>query len=164
MSSEKPEPLFSVDLMKPEDLPEILAIEAASFRTPWTRGMFQDELRLPHAQCMVVRARQAEKTQVAAYIIFWLVADEVHLHNIAVRGEFRRQGLASGLMKFMRDIAQQAGADRQTLEVRESNAGAINLYRRCGFVVKGKRPRYYDDTREDALVMWAEVRQNGHHE
>jgi ribosomal-protein-alanine N-acetyltransferase len=164
MSSEKIEPLFSVDLMKTEDLPEILAIEAASFVTPWTKGMFQDELRLPHAQCLVIRARQAEKTQVAAYIIFWLVAGEVHLHNIAVRGEFRRKGLASGLMNLMRDIALQVGADCQTLEVRESNTGAINLYRRCGFVVKGKRPRYYDDTREDALVMWAEVRQNGHHE
>ncbi len=164
MSSEKTGPLFNVDLMKPEDLPEILAIEAASFRTPWTKGMFLDELRMPHAQCLVVRAQQAEKTQVAAYIIFWLVADEVHLHNIAVHGEFRGKGLASNLLKLMRDIARQVGAARQTLEVRESNTGAINLYRRCGFVVKGKRPRYYDDTREDALVMWAEVRRNEHHE
>lgn len=164
MSSEKTGPLFSVDLMKPEDLPEILAIEAASFRTPWTKGMFQDELRLPHAQCLVVKAQQAGKTRIAAYIIFWLVADEVHLHNIAVCGEFRRQGLAFNLLSLMHDIALQVGAARQTLEVRESNTGAINLYRRCGFVVKGKRPRYYDDTREDALVMWAEVRQNGHDE
>lgn len=164
MFSEKTGQLFSVDLMREEDLPEILAIEAASFVTPWTRGMFQDELRLPHAQCLAVKARQAEKTQIAAYIIFWLVADEVHLHNIAVRGEFRRQGLAAGLMKIMRDIAGQVAATRQTLEVRESNAGAISLYRRCGFVVKGKRPLYYDDTREDALVMWAEVRQDDHHE
>ncbi len=164
MSSEKTGLFFSVDLMKPEDLPEILAIEAASFRTPWTRGMFQDELRLPHARCLVVRAQRAEKTRIAAYIIFWLVADEVHLHNIAVCNEFRRQGLAAGLMKLMRDIALQVGAARQTLEVRESNTGAINLYRRCGFVVKGKRPRYYDDTREDALVMWAEARQDDHHE
>jgi ribosomal-protein-alanine N-acetyltransferase len=164
MSSEKSGRLFSVDLMKQEDLPEILAIEAASFMTPWTKGMFIDELRMPHARCLVVKSQQPGKTRIAAYIIFWLVADEVHLHNLAVHSEFRRQGLASSLMRFMRDIAVQVGAICQTLEVRESNAWAINLYRRCGFVVKGKRPRYYDDTREDALVMWAEVRQDGHHE
>ncbi|MDD3250258.1 MAG: ribosomal protein S18-alanine N-acetyltransferase [Smithellaceae bacterium] len=164
MSSEKAAALFVVDLMQPGDLPEILAIEASSFRTPWTGGMFQDELQAPHARCLVVRAQQAEKARIAAYIIFWLVADEVHLHNIAVCVDFRSQGLARNLMKLMRDIALAAGAGRQTLEVRESNTGAITLYHRCGFVVKGKRPRYYDDTREDALVMWAEVRQNGHHE
>ena len=61
MSSEKTGPLFSVDLMKPEDLPEILAIEAEYLRKHWTRGMFQDELRLPHAQCMVVREKKEGK-------------------------------------------------------------------------------------------------------
>jgi len=56
-------------------------------------------------------------------------------------------------------LRRKWGLQRQTLEVRESNLGAINLYRKCGFVVKGKRPRYYTDTNEDALVMWAENEQ-----
>ncbi len=159
MSSENPKQQVSVDLMKKGDLPEILAIERASFPTPWTEGMFLDELRITHAQCLVLKIEIEGKTFIAAYIIFWFVADEVHLHNLAVSNEFRRQGLAYNMMNLMTDIALQAGINRQTLEVRESNHEAINLYRKCGFVVKGRRPLYYTDTHEDALVMWAENQQ-----
>jgi ribosomal-protein-alanine N-acetyltransferase len=159
MSSENTKQQVSVDLMKKEDLPEILAIERASFPTPWTEGMFLDEIKTTHAQCLIIKIEIEGKTFVAAYIIFWFVADEVHLHNLAVKNEFRRQGLACNMMNLMKDIAAQVGITRQTLEVRESNLGAINLYRKCGFVVKGKRPRYYTDTNEDALVMWAENEQ-----
>ena len=156
MSSEKKKRQVSVDLMKKEDLPEILAIESESFPTPWTEGMFLDELRTTHAQCLVINVEMDGKKIIAAYIIFWFVVDEVHLHNLAVRNEFRRQGLAYNMMNLMKDIAAQVGITRQTLEVRESNQKAIQLYRKCGFVVKGKRPQYYTDTREDALVMWFE--------
>ena len=159
MSSENTMQFVSVDLMKKDDLPEILAIEQEAFPTPWTEGMFLDELRTNHAQCLSIKTEVAGKTFIAAYIIFWFVADEVHLHNLAVRKEFRRQGLGYNLMHLMKDIAAQVGIERQTLEVRESNQRAINLYRKCGFVVKGKRPQYYTDTREDALVMWAENHQ-----
>ena len=149
----------SVDLMKKDDLPEILAIERASFSLPWTEGMFLDEIRTTHAQCLVVKIDIEDKVIIAAYIIFWIVADEVHLHNLAVRNEFRRQGLASNLMRLMKDITAQVGDMRHTLEVRASNDPAINLYRKCGYVVKGRRPQYYTDTREDALVMWDEEKQ-----
>jgi ribosomal-protein-alanine N-acetyltransferase len=155
MSCENPTQHFSVDLMKSSDLPEILAIERVSFPTPWTEGMFLDELRTQHAQCLVVRVEIDSKVVIGAYIIFWLVAGEVHLHNLAVRKEFRRQGLAYNMMILMKDIAEQLGATGQTLEVRESNTEAIHLYRKCGFDVKGRRPRYYTDTQEDALIMWA---------
>ena len=159
MSSENTKQQVSVDLMRKEDLPEILAIERASFSEPWTEGMFLDELKTTHAQCLSIKVEREGKAYIAAYIIFWLVADEVHLHNLAVRSDFRRQGLACSMMNLMKDIAAQVGITRQTLEVREANLGAINLYRKCGFVVKGKRPRYYTDTNEDALVMWAENEQ-----
>jgi len=147
--------------MKKEDLSEILAIERASFPTPWTEGMFKDELKTIHAQCLVVKIEIEGKIFIAAYIIFWFVVDEVHLHNLAVKDEFRKQGLAYSMMNLMKDIAANVGITRQTLEVRESNHQAINLYRKCGFVVKGRRPLYYTDTHEDALVMWAEKKQVG---
>lgn len=154
MSSENTNQQVSVDLMKPSDLTEILAIEQVSFPTPWTERMFQDELRTKHAQCLVVKVDIDGKAVIGAYIIFWMVADEVHLHNLAVRREFRRQGLARNLLGLMKDIAAQVGITRQTLEVRENNAQAIRLYQECGFVVKGRRPKYYTDTGEDALIMW----------
>jgi len=146
-----------LDLMDKKDLPEIMAIEKESFTSPWTEGMFLDELRIAHAQCLVARLSHDKESTIGGYMIFWIVADEAHLHNVAVKKEFRRQGLARGFMNIMKEIAKQAGVKYQTLEVRESNAGAINLYRKCGFVVKGRRPLYYTDTHEDALIMWADV-------
>jgi len=89
------------------------------------------------------------------YRIFRLIADEAHLHNLVVKKEFQRQGLARNLMEAMKDIALQVGIVARTLEVRESNKEAISLYLKCGFVVKGRRPLYYTDTHEDALIMWA---------
>jgi ribosomal-protein-alanine N-acetyltransferase len=146
-----------IDLMRSMDLPEIMAIEHESFISPWTMGMFTDELKIRHSQCLVARLTQDEKTIIGGYMIFWIVADEAHLHNIAVKNELRRQGLAHCLMDFMMAISRQERLKHMNLEVRESNEGAIKLYRKCGFVVKGRRPLYYTDTQEDALIMWADV-------
>jgi ribosomal-protein-alanine acetyltransferase len=147
-----------IDLMGIKDLPEILTIEKESFASPWSVGMFKDELKVPQSQCLVARISMGEESVIGGYIIFWIVADEAHLHNLAVKKEFRRQGLARHFMDVMTEISRQAGLKTQTLEVRESNAEAIRLYEKCGFVVKGRRPLYYTDTREDALIMWADVK------
>jgi ribosomal-protein-alanine N-acetyltransferase len=148
----------TIDLMNKADLPEMLAIERESFPSPWTAGMFKKELESAHSRCLCVRINSAEKSVVAAYIIFWLIADEAHLHNLAVKKEYRGKGLAYNLMEAMKEIAGKNEALAQTLEVRESNTEAIKLYRKCGFVVKGIRPQYYTDTREDAMIMWADVK------
>lgn len=147
----------AIDLMDKTDIPEIMAIEKESFPTPWTMGMFKKELESTHSWCLCVRINTPGENIVAAYIIFWLIADEAHLLNLAVKKEYRGQGLAFNLMKAMKEIAGKNEAVAQTLEVRESNTEAIKLYQKCGFVVKGVRPRYYTDTKEDALIMWADI-------
>lgn len=157
MSCEKDAPQVTLDLMRERDLPEILAIENESFPLPWTAAMFIKELNNTNAQCLTARVNFGGKSVLAAYIIFWIVADEAHLHNLAVKKEFRRQSLAFNLLKAMREIARQIGIRAQTLEVRPSNTAAIKLYEKCGFVVKGIRPFYYPETHEDALIMWADV-------
>ena len=156
MSSKKADPQVKIDLMGRSDLPEILAIERESFSSPWTAGMFTEELENTLAQCLVIRITDKGKSVISAYIIFRLIADEAHLHNLAVKKESKRQGLAQSLMETMKDIAMQVGICARTLEVRETNKEAISLYRKCGFVVKGRRPLYYTDTHEDALIMWAD--------
>ena len=158
MSSEKVFPQVTIDLMDKADLPEIMAIERESFASPWTAGMFAKEIDSAHSMCLCVRINSEDKSIVGAYIIFWLVADEAHLHNLAVKKEYRSQGLAFGLMQAMNQIAGVNKITSQTLEVRESNTEAIKLYQKCGFVVKGVRPLYYTDTCEDALIMWADVK------
>jgi ribosomal-protein-alanine N-acetyltransferase len=158
MSDEQDALQVAIDLMRKTDLPEILAIERESFSTPWTEGMFINELDCTHAQCLSARINFGKKRILAAYIIFWIVADEVHLHNLAVKKEFRRQNLAFNLLKTMEEIAKKIGIRAQTLEVRQSNTHAIKLYEKCGFIVKGKRPNYYTDTKEDAIIMWADIK------
>jgi ribosomal-protein-alanine N-acetyltransferase len=156
MPSKKADPQVTIDLMGRSDLPEILAIERESFSSPWTAGMFTEELENTLAQCLVIRITDKGKSVISAYIIFRLIAEEAHLHNLAVKKESKRQGLAQSLMETMKDIAMQVGICARTLEVRETNKEAISLYRKCGFVVKGRRPLYYTDTHEDALIMWAD--------
>jgi ribosomal-protein-alanine N-acetyltransferase len=157
MSCEKDAPHVTLDLMRERDLPEILAIENESFPLPWTAAMFIKELNNANAQCLTAWVNFGPKSVLGAYIIFWIVADEAHLHNLAVKKEFRRQSLALNLLKAMQEIAKQVGVRAQTLEVRQSNTVAIKLYEKCGFVVKGIRPLYYPETHEDALIMWADI-------
>ena len=158
MSYEKVAPQVIIDLMNNTDLPEVLAIERESFLSPWTEGMFTKELNSTHSVCLAVRVNVEENSVIVAYIIFWLVADEVHLHNLVVKKEYRRQGLAFNLMEAMAEIAGKNEITDQTVEVRKSNTEAIKLYEKCGFVVKGIRPLYYTDTHEDALIMWADIK------
>ena len=159
MSYEKVASQVIIDLMNNTDLPEVLDIERESFSSPWTEGMFTRELNSTHSVCLAARINvEGKSVIVVAYIIFWLVADEVHLHNLAVKKEYRRQGLAFNLMEAMAEIAGKNEITDQTLEVRKSNTEAIKLYEKCGFVVKGIRPLYYTDTHEDALIMWADIK------
>jgi len=158
MSYKKVFSRVTIDLMNNTDLPEVLDIERESFPSPWTEGMFTRELSSTHSVCLDARVNVEEKSVIVAYIIFWLVADEVHLHNLAVKKEYRRRGLAFNLMETMKEIAGKNEITDQTLEVRKSNTEAIKLYQKCGFVVKGIRPLYYTDTHEDALIMWADIK------
>jgi ribosomal-protein-alanine N-acetyltransferase len=139
------------------DIPEILAIEKDSFPSPWSEGMFLNELALPIARLLAARATCDDGGSIAGYIVYWRVADEMHLQDIAVRREMRRRHIASRLLAeaLRREFAK--GACRVTLEVRRTNGPAQRLYEKFGFSVQGLRKGYYTDTGEDALIMWAKL-------
>jgi len=139
--------------MATDDLHEVLRIERSSFPNPWTEGMLLDELS---SSCCVSRAAFCDGA-VVGYCSFSLVLDEAHLRSIAVDGSFRGRGVASELLADMIGISLERGARWAALEVRPSNRSAVSLYNRFGFRVTGVRPRYYADTREDALIMWADL-------
>lgn len=140
-----------------EDLDEILEIERASFPTPWTPGLFHGEKGNPISRMLVARIGQERGNRVAGYIVYWRVADEIHLHNIAVRRELRRRGIASRLLSRAIRESRPGGARLITLEVRQSNRPAKGLYEKLGLSVTGVRRAYYDDTGEDALIMSADL-------
>ena len=158
MSCENVARPFMIDRMSGADLPEVLVIENESFPTPWTPGMFRRELESGHSRCLCLRIESAERPIVVAYIIFWMISGEIHLHSLAVKKEYRKRGFSLALLKKMKEIALENNVAVQTLEVRESNTEAIKLYQKNGFVVKGIRPKYYTETSENALIMWADVK------
>ncbi len=138
-------------------LPQVIAIERRAFPTPWSLAMFVLELSKPSGVCLAAFDggdavdRQARE-RVAGYLICSRYADVWHLMNIAVDPALRRRGIASALLEQM---FERAGAEESyTLEVRPSNAVAIALYERFGFRPAGTRRRYYQDTGEDAMIMW----------
>ncbi len=137
------------------DLDPIVEIEQASFSTPWTAEMFRWELRNTDVSSTWV-LRTADRA-VAAFCCIWMVLDELHINNVAVRPSSRRRGFAIALLDHVMDEAARHGAARATLEVRRSNIAALRLYDRLGFTVTGVRPNYYSNPVEDALILWRSI-------
>jgi ribosomal-protein-alanine N-acetyltransferase len=111
--------------------------------------VFADELARTWARVDVARAAGV----VVGFVDYWLVADEIHLLAIATHPDHRRRGIAGRLLDHLLDVARASRAVLVTLEVRKTNAPAIALYERRGFLRVGVRPAYYQEDGEDALVM-----------
>jgi ribosomal-protein-alanine N-acetyltransferase len=147
-------PGWSVDTLEEPDLDDVLAIEQASFTNPWTRQMFLWELQNVGVSYGYVL--RTPEWPVAAFCTVWVVLDEIHINNVAVRPECRGGGVGRALLEFVLRLGAGLGARRATLEVRRSNAAALKLYERLGFAVGGVRRNYYSNPVEDALVLWRE--------
>ena len=131
------------------DLPQVISIERRAFPTPWSLAMFVLELSKPGGVCLAA----IRDERIVAYCICSRYDVVWHLMNIAVDPDHRREGLATALLT---ELVHRVGGDeaRVTLEVRQSNQAAIDLYERFGFLAAGIRRRYYQDNGEDALIMW----------
>jgi ribosomal-protein-alanine N-acetyltransferase len=153
---------LSLRPLRSGDLDQVCAIERASFGTPWSKPLFEEELKRPELCHWLVLApsRPAEvagtsgQALVLAYGGFWLAVDEAHFTNLAVHPDWRGQGLGRLLLQGLLDKARGLGCVRATLEVRPSNGAALALYQGEGFTVAAMRPRYYTDDGEDALILW----------
>ena len=146
-----PDPGLEAQLrpMAPGDLDQVLVIERG-FSAPWSREMFLQELR----QLGISDSRVAALgTTVLGYILWWYVADEIHIVNLAVDLRFRRRGLAKRLLETAFACGRQRRMQIATLEVRAGNTGAIALYELLDFRKIAIRRGYYADNGEDAIVM-----------
>ena len=132
-----------------EHLARILEIEALSFSTPWSPTAFCEELRNPASHLW----GYAGNGRLFGYICYWFVGREIQVLNLAVHPDRRRCGLGTLLMEQAIGTGMEQGAEGLWLEVRTSNLPAQRLYTGLGFREIGRRPRYYRDTGEDAIVM-----------
>lgn len=134
-----------------DDLDGVLAVEAQSFLTPWSRQAFVGELtENPYAYYRVARSEGV----VIGYGGAWFFLGEAHVTNVAVAPSWRGKGVGRALMEALMAAAQLAGAQRMTLEVRASNEVALAMYKSLGFTEAGVRKGYYTDYKEDAIIMW----------
>lgn len=133
----------------PADLDEVMAIERTSFRHPWSANFFLEELQVACARSILAQVTG----KIVGYVLFWLLPEEIDIHNIAVHPQFRRQGIGQTLLRQVVEQARRRDSSRVTLEVRISNIGAQKLYESVGFTSQGLRKGYYSDDGEDALIM-----------
>jgi len=139
----------AIEPMVAEDLDQVMEIEEASYRWPWSRQSFEAELDRSASTSLILR----EFDQIVGFLIFWMVQGEIHILNLAIRPDKRRLGLAGFFLEYLFEWGREFGAMRIFLEVRVSNHGARALYERLGFFTTGRRKNYYSQEKEDALLM-----------
>ena len=127
----------------------ISAIDRACFREP----TINVETELKHPWSYLFLARPEGEPAARAFLLAWLVSDELHVLSVATLPEFRRRGLGHALLAHAIDFARSRGGQTALLEVRRSNQAALDLYGAFGFVTARIRPRYYADNMEDAIEM-----------
>ena len=175
---------YVVEPMLVEDIPEVVEIERLAFPTPWPARAYRYEITQNKLAHYFVARRQlseehriepevrdssllkririwsqsvkADPRPMVGYCGFWIAAQEAHVSTIAVDPKHRGEGIGQLLLITAIEKALELNATLLSLEVRVSNFVAQNLYRKYGFKVVGRRPRYYSDNREDALIMTAD--------
>lgn len=149
---------FTIIPATPAMLPDILSLEEACFSSPWTRKMLEGELTgNQFAHFLVAMRHEQSKTKTEPWIIgyhcFWIVFEELRLMNLAVQASMRRRGVGWALVTEAFRLGLEQSATRAVLEVRASNEPARALYTRLGFAQISRRPRYYTNPTEDAVLM-----------
>lgn len=137
--------------MDVSNIDDVIVIENLSFKTPWTYDAFLAELT--ENKCARYKVLMIGN-KVVAYGGMWILLDEAHITNIAVHPEYRGIGLGNAILEQLIIEAKQNNISAMTLEVRMSNTTAINLYKKYGFIEEAVRKKYYQDTGEDAIIMW----------
>ena len=142
---------FTLRRMTIDDVPAVTAIEHATFPIPWSEKSFRDEMTTN--KCARYLVVVGEDDVPVGFAGVWVVIDEGHITNIAVREDLRGKGLGRLLTEGLKQYAANLGVIYMTLEVRRSNIVAQNLYKSLGFIQVGVRKKYYEDNGEDAFFM-----------
>lgn len=152
--------MIKIRKARPEDIAEVAELEKACFSRPWSYQSFIYELESRDAWFAVAE----DDGRIVGFAILHRFIDEGELFNIAVSEDMRRRKIADRLLSDVFEGAAKHGVERIFLEVRRSNDPARALYAKHGFEVCGLRKNYYDDPKEDAVLMEARVSEHGNRE
>jgi ribosomal-protein-alanine N-acetyltransferase len=145
-------------------LPAAVELDRQCFGQLWSLEGYRREIESPNSELLaLVGQEEAEAKEgsvqsppqpLLALGCYWAIADEAHITILAVDPTYQRQGLGQAMLVVLLTSARQRDLQWATLEVRISNQSALYLYKKFGFQEAGRRKRYYQDTGEDALVLW----------
>ncbi len=145
--------MIEIRRMEMKDIPEVVEIDRSSFTLPWTERSYKYEAQENSAaRCWVTMV----DGRVASLLVLWLIVDEAHIATIATHPQFRRRGFAKRMLIQSLVSAREEGALKSLLEVRARHVVAQKIYCDIGFVEVGRRPMYYRDNGEDAVLMTME--------
>lgn len=142
--------LVDIRDMRREDVPRVMEIERECFPTPWHESAYLTETSNRSAYYIVATV----DSTVVGYAGMWIIMDEAHITTLGVARDSRGLRIGEQLLVALLDEAMRRHARRATLEVRQSNQVAQNLYRKYGFTPAAIRRGYYTDNHENAVVMW----------
>ena len=131
------------------DIEQIATLEGATFTDAWSRQSLQDTFGQKQAFLTVAET----DGKLLGYCIIYYVADEGEIARVAVAQEARRQGVGCALLNYTCDCCNEKAIERLLLDVRESNIGARAFYEQYGFIVDGVRKNFYDNPKENAVLM-----------
>lgn len=143
-----------IRMMSADDIDNVMEVEHNAFSMPWSRRAFENEMynnQFAHYLVAEVGGK------IVGYCGVWIVIDEAHVTNIAVHSRYRGRKIGQELLANLMELAYTYGGRTMTLEVRETNETARNLYDKFGFVPGGVRKNYYMDNNENAIVMWVNM-------
>lgn len=135
-------------------LSAVLELDQLCFGGLWTLEGYQRELDSPNSDLLGLSIPCEDRASLLAMGCLWAILEEAHITILAVHPHYQRQGLGQAMLIALLKAAERRGLERATLEVRASNQPALSLYEKFGFKLAGRRRRYYQDTGEDALILW----------
>ena len=144
-----------IEEMKVDDIDGVFEVEKNCFEDYWSKDSFKKELSNNLARYLVAKV----DGKVAGYVGIWFVVDEGHITNVAVHEDYRGQKIGDQLIKELVQVCKDNKIVSMTLEVRTSNTVAQNLYRKYGFKMAGIRKEYYSNNKEDAIIMWNDIKE-----
>ena len=142
---------ITYNLMTDKDVKGIFDISTSSFSTPWSMESIKRELNNPLAKYIVAKDENANS--VIGFVGVWIVVGEASITNIAVEPNYRKHGIGYKLLDSLINLCNDLNCTLINLEVRASNYAAQGLYKKSGFTVDGLRKGYYEDNKEDAILM-----------
>ena len=143
-----------IEQMTSKDIDGVFEVEKNCFEHHWSKDAFKEELNNEVARYLVAKL----DGKVVGYVGIWFVMDEGHITNVAVHSDYRGRKIGDKLVQALVELCRENNIVSMTLEVRVSNIVAQNLYKKYGFKLAGIRKEYYSDNKEDAMIMWNDIK------